>query len=169
MEEDLPEPGPGLGPGLPASGSGPGCPSGFEKRPSSGPRQQLSPPRPAAAAGRFNVFISSSRGSLDIVSVVIQFYLLHGETHYCLPPYCFRDGQYLGVDLLEELVSLLDLIHAALQVAMEPVPLGLQSTHRLVRFSLTCRDERFLSNGREKNYEMRRKSSQNTSYFFYIW
>lgn len=74
VEEDLPEPGPGLGPGLPASGSGPGCPSGFEKRPSSGPRQQLSPPRPAAAAGRFNVFISSSRGSLDIVSVVIQFY-----------------------------------------------------------------------------------------------
>lgn len=79
-----------------------------------------------------------------------NFILLNGETHHCLPPYCFRESQYLGVDLLEELISLLDLIHAALQVAMEPVPLSLQSTHCLVRFSPTCRDECFLSNGREK-------------------
>lgn len=80
-----------------------------------------------------------------------------------MPPSCFSDSQYLGVDLLEELVSLLDLIHAALQVAMEPVPLGLQSTHRLVRFSPTCRDKRFLSNGREKIMEVLIKQK---CYFF---
>lgn len=43
---------------------------------------------------------------------------------------------YLGADLLHVLVSLLDFVHAALQVCVELDPLGLQPTHQLVLLTL---------------------------------
>lgn len=49
VQDVLPEP--GLGPGSPASGSGPAFPSGFGKLLSAELRQHLSPPWPAAAGG----------------------------------------------------------------------------------------------------------------------
>lgn len=52
---------------------------------------------------------------------------------------------------MEVVVSLLDLVHAALQVSVELHPLRLQTTHHLVRPTLTCQDDCFLSNKRKKN------------------
>lgn len=51
---------------------------------------------------------------------------------------------YPLVELLEVLVSLLDLKHAALQVGAELDPLCLQPTHQLVGPTPTCRDQLFL-------------------------
>lgn len=56
---------------------------------------------------------------------------------------------YLLVELLEVLVSLLDLIHAALQVGVELDPLCLQPTHQLVGPAPTSCSQLFLS--RDKN------------------
>lgn len=56
---------------------------------------------------------------------------------------------YLLVELLEVLVSLLDLIHAALQVRVELDPLCLQPTHQLVGPTPTSCSQLFLS--RDKN------------------
>lgn len=56
---------------------------------------------------------------------------------------------YLLVELLEVLVSLLDLIHAALQVGVELDPLCLQPGHQLLGPTPTSCSQLFLS--RDKN------------------
>lgn len=52
---------------------------------------------------------------------------------------------YLLVELLEVLVPLLDLIHAALQVGVELDPLCLQPTHQLLGPTPTSCNQLFLS------------------------
>lgn len=52
---------------------------------------------------------------------------------------------------MEVVVSLLDLVHAALQVSVELHPLRLQTNQHLVRPTLTCQDDCFLSDKRKKN------------------
>lgn len=71
-------------------------------------------------------------------------------------------GSYLSADLLQVLVSLLDLIHAALQVCVELNPLCLQPTHHLVHSTPTCQDKRFLSCGRKTKCE----TEQNECHWF---
>lgn len=73
-------------------------------------------------------------------------------THQELQLKCWRVAvSYLGAELMEVVVSLLDLVHAALQVSVQLHPLRLQTTPRLVRPTLTCQDDCFLSNKRKKN------------------
>lgn len=47
--------------------------------------------------------------------------------------------RHLGVELLEVLVSLLELVHAALQISVKLPPLCIQLPHRLLQLSLSDR------------------------------
>lgn len=57
---------------------------------------------------------------------------------------------YLLVELLEVLVPLLDLVHAALQVGVELDPLRLQPTHQLLGPAPASCDQLFLSRDKSK-------------------
>ena len=65
--------------------------------------------------------------------------------------WCVPGVSYLAAELVEVVVSLLDLVHAALQVSVELHPLHLQTTHRLLRSTLTRQDDWFLSDMMKKN------------------